>query len=433
MPAIETILQRLRSLRMDARRASMYASWGGVGAFIGDVITEPASDISATLNNFVATLIDVSVWFAFVGAGATAALAACAATRGNWRSITLSTVLRPARWGAVAGAVSGLLAQMLYVALGGSELSRVVAWSVGGALLGLVLAPCVPNLLRIRATTGGAIGGALGGIASIAFATALGDTYGRFVGVAMIGAAIGAMVVIADAMLRTAWIEARYDTGHVETRTLGETWVIVGSDERSASIYSGSAPAWGLRYRLNGGAVDCEDADTRFRGSVKPGDRRRTGNVEVVVCSSNEVATVAASPTPPRTLPNPTTKPAPAPAPAPAPPSTSSNSPVRPAANARKYTVQIRRDSAVIGSGTTCEVLVQAQGIAKAHAELCRESGVVRIIPITGSVVYHAASGREGDLRPISGPTELTVGALIAFGSARATFGDAPVRLEITA
>ena len=428
MTSIDTFRQRLYSLRKDARRASTYAAWGGVGAFLGDLITEPASDIIATPSNMIFTLINVSVRLAFVGAGATAGLAACATTRGTWRAITLPAVLRPARWGALAGAVSGFVAQLLYVTLGGSEMSRVIAWSVGGGLLGLVLAPYVPNLLRTRATAGGAIGGALGGLAFIALANVLGDTFGRFAGLAMIGAAIGAMVVIADAMLRSAWIEARYDTGHVETRTLGETWVIVGSDERLVSIYSSSAPAWGLRYRLDGGAIDCEDSGSRFRGAVKAGDRRRTGNVEVVVYSSSEVT--SATPAPPPTVhPNPTAKPSPTPTPAPSP----SGAPQRPAANARTFTAQIRRDRAIVGSGTTCEILVQAQGVAASHVEIRRDSGALRIGPISGSVVHHAPTGLESDLRPITGPTELREGSLIAFGPARATFRDAPARLEITA
>ena len=424
MTRLDIVRQRLQALRKDARRAATYAAWGGAGAFFGNLVAETAIDFQPSTNS-VAVLGNVSVWLALVGAGVTAGLAACAATRGNWRSITFPAVLRPACWGALAGAVSGFVAQVLYF-MWDSEVGRVAAWGVGGALLGLVLAPYVPNLTRARASVGGAIGGALGGIAFIALAFSLGAVFGRFAGVAIVGAAIGAMVVFADAVLRAAWIEARYDTGHLETRTLGEAWVIVGSDERNASIYALNAPLAGLRYRLAGNAVACEDNGSGFRGSVKSGDRRRTGNVEVVVRSATEEATVAPAPKPSNSLPDPPAKPASAPAPAPG------GAPARPAANARTFTAYVRRDRVVVGSANACEILVQAPGVSATHVEVLRGAGTCRVAPIGGAAVHVSPIGDETGLRPISSATEMRDGMLIAFGPARAVFRDAPARLEIT-
>lgn len=429
MKIFDATRNRLNALRTDFSRAATYALWGGAGAFAGDLIVEPASDIIASPAPAAFNLFAVAVRIAFVGAGITAGLASCVASRGHWRSITLTSLLKPAGWGALAGAGSGLVAQMLYVSLGGSEVSRVAAWSVGGGLLGFVLSPYVPNLIRMRATAGGAIGGALGGIAFIALAYTIGETLGRFAGLAIIGASIGAMVVFADALLRTAWIEARYDGGQVETRTLGETWVVIGSDERLASIYSASSPSWGLRYRLNGGLVECEDFSSGFRGPVTPADRRRSGNVQILVCSANDNSKVSPAPHPSKTLPIPSLKPSPMPSPVPI----AIGAPQRPAMNARTFTAQIRRDRAVVGSGTTSEILVQVQGVAPSHVEIVRSSGTFRVTPMGNFVVHFASSGRESDLRQITSATEMHDGAVIAFGPARATFRDAPARLEIVA
>ncbi len=110
----------------------------------------------------------------------------------------------------VSGLVAGFLAQLLFGIAGALiprasaigliilEAIRIVAWSLMGALMGIGLSFCIPNFRVLRGLTGGGIGAGIGGLGFVVMANTTGDLLGRWLGAAIIGACLGAML---------AWIE----------------------------------------------------------------------------------------------------------------------------------------------------------------------------------------------------------------------------------
>jgi len=273
----------------------------------------------------------------------------------------------------------------------------------------------------MRAVLGGGIGGVVGCLLFIPLSYFAGGTVGRILGIPALGFFIGLMIVFADALLRSAWLDLRYPNGRSGTLTLGEDWVAIGTDERAVAVYAHGAPPVGLRYRLANGQVTCEEPARGFAGPVSPGDQRTTGQVSATLRTSTTVPVSASSSSSSSST---TTSPAPRP------PMPDRSTP--PSATPRTVSIQLRRDTCRIGSASTCEVLVRASGVAQVHAEVRRSPGRTIVAPTGSSRLEVSFSGNPADFRTVTGETTLKDGSRLRFGDASATYHDAPSRLEVT-
>ena len=407
-------------LAIDKARAIRFGVWGAVGGVIGNLIFEPFRPGGPATSD-VETLLTSAFWFGAVGAGICGGLAACHTYRGRLRSVRGASLRGPITAGLVAGSISGCIAQFVFTASGASEFSRILVWGMAGAMLGFGLAPRLPNLPRMRAVLGGGIGGVVGCLLFIPLTYTVGDTVGRILGIPALGFFIGLMIVFADALLRSAWLDLRYPNGRSGTLTLGEDWVAIGTDERAVAVYAQGAPPIGLRYRLANGQVTCEEPARGFAGPVSPGDQRTTGQVSATLRTSTTVPVSASSSSSSSST---TTSPAPRP------PMQDRSTP--PSATPRTVSIQLRRDTCRIGSASTCEVLVRAPGVAQVHAEVRRSPGRTAVAPIGTSRLDVSISGNPADFRTVTGETALKDGSRLRFGDASATYHDAPSRLEVT-
>ena len=232
--------------------------------------------------------------------------------------------------GSVFGVISGGLAQAFFslaVAIGQGnilliEMARIVAWAMFGSLIGFGMSFIIPNLGRIRGTFGGGAGGAIGAIAFIACTILAGDAIGRFIGMAIVGFALGYAIGLVEEASRTAWLQVTRGASARETVrvSLGPDIVCVGSNSQRCAVWAQGARAIALRFRFVDGKVLCDDMSTEQQMVVGPGFQQQVGNVTVTVCvvgaasgagglSSSASGTVAVPPPPPPRLPPPASRP----------------------------------------------------------------------------------------------------------------------------
>jgi len=216
----------LRRGLADFRKALNFGSWGAAGGAMGALVGEALGLGGRTEEwaQFGELLIKVGLWFAIIGALiAIAILFGHEKYRGRPFSVAaLAPTARHLSFGAAFGAlngfVAGVAAQALYTGTGPTEVLRVICWGIAGGLLGFALSFRIPNLSRTRGFAGGLAGGIVGGIVFIGITAIGSQSFGRLLGVAAIGFAIGLMIIFADALFREAWLEVRY--GPREARTL---------------------------------------------------------------------------------------------------------------------------------------------------------------------------------------------------------------------
>ena len=196
--------------------------------------------------------------------------------------------------GSVFGVISGGLAQAFFslaVAIGQGnilliEMARIVAWAMFGSLIGFGMSFIIPNLGRIRGTFGGGAGGAIGAIAFIACTILAGDAIGRFIGMAIVGFALGYAIGLVEEASRMAWLQVTRGASARETVrvSLGPDIVCVGSNSQRCAVWAQGARAIALRFRFVDGKVLCDDMSTEQQMVVDPGFQQQLGNVMVTVC-----------------------------------------------------------------------------------------------------------------------------------------------------
>jgi hypothetical protein len=210
-------------------------------------------------------------------------------TRRNWLDIVDSN--KALVGGVVAGAVGGCCGQGFFQLTSGSPAweaaSRITSWTLLGGLIGVGLAPFVPNLKLHRGLLGGLGGGFLGAVAFVLVSQAAEDALlGRWLGAAILGFCIGLMVALAELAFRRWWLEVRFGPREVRTFTLGHTQVNVGGDSRRATVLVAGAAPLALRYWVDQDRVYCENREAGATTKVEAGDCQAFGNVTVTVCSN---------------------------------------------------------------------------------------------------------------------------------------------------
>ena len=278
----------LRQFNLDWRKAVSFAVWGAVGGIAGNFIGEMIHDSSS--RTLMKSVQDVALWFGIIGALIALALL-CGQTYYLNRHLRFEKkTLAGTGLGLVAGAVSGGIAQFVYRVIGPTELLRIICWGIAGGLLGAALSARIPNLGCRRGFFGGLLGGIIGGCLFILFSATLTQVLGRMAGLAAIGFFIGLMIIIAEAAFREAWLEIGYGGTEKRTVSLGSTPVRIGSDGERCTVYARDVAPVVCTYTLEQGRVVFHDETTGQSQSLKAGDRRQIGNLQVTVCAAGVAA-----------------------------------------------------------------------------------------------------------------------------------------------
>jgi len=208
---------------------------------------------------------------------------------------------------AASGLAAGFAGQGTFYALSGSAAFepalRVLAWLLLGSGVGLGMSCFVPNLPRVRALVGGALGGGAAVTCFLRIVPAVGDTPGRLLGAALLGLMAGAMTVLVEASVRKAWLVVRWPGDETTTLLLGPTPIVVGhsasahicpvfDEKREAVLGHFTHTEAGIRY------VDQRSGEHR---ALRAGDKVRFEPilVEVHAESGSPSSSRAAAPSAP--------------------------------------------------------------------------------------------------------------------------------------
>lgn len=208
----------------------LFTAVGAVGGLVAYLIFEgwsasaQISDSGWTLGPWRAHPTYV-VFFGLYAAAIAPSLVA-AQDRYLGRGIRLSHVAKVLAIAAICGIIGGFMAsnysQML---IAGEHPARFAGWTIGGAIIGLIVATAVINMPKPVGCLSGAIGGLLG----------CGIHYGAgmAVGVAAAGGLIGFILAYMERTNRQAWLEIALredgnDTPRVIELTIGSKPILLG-------------------------------------------------------------------------------------------------------------------------------------------------------------------------------------------------------------
>lgn len=320
----------------------------------------------------------------------------------------------------IAGMTSGVAGQVLFGAVGSSSflqlVGRIVAWVIFGAVIGRGVALFVPNLSAKFATIGGSIGGGVGAVCFAVASGLLGDSIGRFVGAMSLGLAIGILLLFVETAFREAWLEVRYQKGTMRRVSLGRTPVTLGSSETLATVYCRDAAPVALSFRVENGAVRCEDIPLGSSSLAEDGQLWTVGAVSVAL----------RSPVPGRRS---TLVPEPAPSMKGTGPGPSTDTSGNPKAT---LTIEwtLPQGGSVIGSSEAATLSIRGAGLSVRHLDLAVQSGRVIVTPIDGvppSLV--SFDGALTSLRFIEGRNAMRDGSVLQLRSLLTTVLTEPLRL----
>lgn len=279
------------------RRASYFGLWGAGGGLVGALLCE-ILDIGGGRGTFVELMVKVGIWFGVIGALIAPAILlghVIYAARSFSAALINSNILRlslGAGFGFISGFIAGAVAQGLYTGIGPTEVLRAICWGIAGGSLGIALSLRIPNLTAFRGFAGGFAGGIVGGIVFIGISLGGSQAFGRLLGIAIIGFAIGLMIMLADALLRKAWIEVRYGPRETRTLTLGPEPLRIGSDAAHCALYVKDVPTIACSYCFVNGRVICDDKINNRIGPVPFGVPMVIGRVTVTPFGAGDTAKV---------------------------------------------------------------------------------------------------------------------------------------------
>jgi Ca-activated chloride channel family protein len=251
-------------------------------AIVGRQLVESAP----TGSGLIVGVLRIGIWTVTLAVGVGLALVAAQNIYLRRAPLTMQEATRAGVGSAAAGFAAGALGQLLFSGTTDAPtmlivLGRIVGWTLVGLLLGLGIARFVPNLRLLRGLVGGAAGGAVGSLGFLLIGLLVGDAAGRLFGAAIVGLCIGAMIALAEAAFREAWLEVEYGPNETRTVSLGRHPVTIGGDASVSTIYVRGAAPIALRYVFEDGKVYCEDMNVGRSSLIAPNDRRTVGKVAI--------------------------------------------------------------------------------------------------------------------------------------------------------
>ena len=273
---------------------------GLAGAVIAYLPAEIVSRVMSENRNpgsFFDLLVAIAAWMAVYGIGFSLSLGVGQNRYLHRPVFDAQEVLRNVAGGFGIGLVSGAFAQAFFAIAvesgGGSvffiEGARVVAWGMFGALIGFGMSFLIPNLGRVHAIAGGGVGALVGAIGFIACAAIFGDAVGRFVGLGVVGWALGYAIGLVEEKSRVAWLQVGYGSSRETVKiSLGATPVCVGSDSQRCAVWAKGARAIALRFRFSDGVVTCDDLANERSFAVPAGFEQQVGTVYLSVHTAAE-------------------------------------------------------------------------------------------------------------------------------------------------
>ena len=188
--------------------------------------------------------------------------------------------------GFIAGAISGGIAQAifglnLYYVPWIDFAFRAICWGICGCILGACFSYAIPNLGMRRAIIAGGSGGVIGGVGFQLVALLLPETFGRMLGIGIMGAAFGLCLVIVEERSRVAYIEVHWTLEEVSYFTLGSTPIFIGAGDSDICVPSVVRHAMSLV--IEGGQIIGTDHTKGKKKQLLDGNHINIGKIDMVI------------------------------------------------------------------------------------------------------------------------------------------------------
>lgn len=283
----------------------LFICMGGAGGIIGSLVSEAPHYILQSI------IFKTPSWFALVVLtivwSAISAICVCIGlfwaeelSRHSHRQLK-DILLTPVIAGAIAGAMGGGTAQIIF-SIGDSGffqdiVMRTLCWGFMGAIVGAWVSRSIPNLGLKRGAVGGFVGGLMGSIGFIMVGFVLGsllgslihpslaDVFSRFIGMGLMGAALGLAVVLVEQITRSAYIKVYWGPKQQSQVSLGPKPVLIGSSPQAhVTIPSKAVADIAAAVVLLDGKIELEDRVSKSTRLLNIGDRLDYAHVTVEIC-----------------------------------------------------------------------------------------------------------------------------------------------------
>ena len=262
-----------------------FGSWGGGGGAVGVMLGEMLR-LNPNRSFFLLSMLEVGVWFGIIGACISTALLIGDSHYFKRGFQIKQAVQRIALFGSLAGFVAGVIAQGTYQFIGPTEPLRIFCWGIAGSFLGLGVGNRIPNLGRLRATIGGAIGGLIGSCFFILFTILVDVSAGRLLGVITIGFFIGVMIVIFESLMRKAWLIVHWSDNETVQIPIGLEPIVLGSSQEARVYLDKKAKIYleNKKVIMQFDEVMAQQKSMKIlRHELFKGDRRKLGKITIEV------------------------------------------------------------------------------------------------------------------------------------------------------
>jgi hypothetical protein len=226
------------------------------------------------------------LWFSICSSVIAAALFVCA----EWyqrRELLAGRVLKVLLFGAIAGFISGAVAQGVFlIDIGSFDFQNYVlrsfCWGLAGAIIGGLLSRTVPNLGLSRGSAAGFIGGCIGGILFVLVSNELPETLGRVVGVGSLGLALGLAMYLVENLFREASLEVIWAYNETTRVSLGAQPITIGGDVED-KIFLRGLPPHVSSIVLHNGQIEHFDNSIGTRTPLTDGNQLTIGPINLII------------------------------------------------------------------------------------------------------------------------------------------------------
>jgi hypothetical protein len=261
---------------------------GALGAGIAEIISEAVPQQMAG-NPFWGNVGHVSLWAGIIGIGTAIALQ-IAQNAYLKKSFFTKSMIKTVFLGLIIGGFVGGLAQVAFaftqgISVAAEIISRILCWGIFGLGIGWSVSYFIPNFPKKRAILAGLIGGIVGGAVFRFSFEVLPETFGRIIGVAILGFFIGLVISYMEEVLREAWLTVVWAKNETTSVALGAKEIILGSSPKADIILPASKnyPKITAIIELKNNRVFIENKIDNKRTELRNGSRITMGAVEVIV------------------------------------------------------------------------------------------------------------------------------------------------------
>lgn len=275
--------------------SGLYVLMGAFGGLIGGGLAIVAAEIvlsaMGTKDDYFTSVLATGVIFGVFASTLSVTLLAGIRfyhrQRMRWAlstAVAVSTLFA----GALAGALCQLISNFSTESPGtrspitATPIVFVAASILVGALLGVTLSRCVPNLQPLRGLSAGLIAGVASGLATAGLVVLdFPAPAWRLAGLAVLGSALGAATAFVESRFRDAVIEIEWEPKQMTRVGLGDKAITIGGGKDHILIPG--APAHVSSVALRNGQIEHIETSNSKRTPLKDGSKLRVGGLVMVI------------------------------------------------------------------------------------------------------------------------------------------------------